>query len=865
MSEPPILGLGEPTVSKRPDLPNSRPPGVARASGQRQGERLDQKFQLLIDALEAGRVGVEEDEDLESDPELVVVLELAGPVDEFCNAVENVEGLEFLAELAGDSVDPDDDFHVVSDNERTEDPVRNSFQIFFSNTAAAYELVRLFQIWKTDEKAAMPAKLGRFKQVFPLIRDIRRWNAMDRIAETGLLKTWKEDLAVVGDSASPIDVEVELWFRNDPQLRSTSAAAVAKLVTEAGGSVLADSVIPDIRYHALLAELPRQSVESVVNDGPGSIELLDADQIMFVSPHQGMAVSSPEGEADSSVATTEAATNLGLPRIAILDGLPLSNHDLLRDRLIVDDPDELGANYAAASRRHGTAMASLIAHGDLNAGEEPTGRGLYVRPILAPSEFDSNWECVPRGQIFVDLLHRAVRRIFEGDGSQGPSAPSVRILNLSIGSAGDAFVRRMSAAGRLLDWLAFKYNVLIVVSAGNHDHPLQISLADATDETKARAAAHRASASTSRRRGVLSPGEAMNALTVGASHEDHTDVELPVGVWDVTEVGLPSHFSSTGPGFRRSIKPEIFAPGGRSVYAAPLPNNPTDPFELVTAAAAELGQKVAAPTSSGVSNGTALITGTSNAAALTTRAADRLFDLLELTVVDGDDLTLPGAEFHPVLARALLIHASRWGHRSDELKRILDLDTASARRKLTELLGYGNLDESLVGSNSPSRAVLVAGAAIRRDEGHTYEIPLPGSLRAVADLRTITATLAYFDPTAGHLSKYKNARVFFEKFPEDAIGAKRIEADHNSVRRGTCQHEVFAGSKSIAFSDGATFPLKISCMRDARNLKKDTPLRYAVVVSIEVAASTSVTVFQEVRDQLRARARAETRQAVRGR
>ena len=69
-------------------------------------------------------------------------------------------------------------------------------------------------------------------------------------------------------------------------------------------------------------------------------------------------------------------------------------------------------------------MASLIVHGDMETGEEPISMPLYVRPILRPDQ--RNWleyaEVVPEDTLLVDLLHRAVRRLFEGEGNEPPVA-----------------------------------------------------------------------------------------------------------------------------------------------------------------------------------------------------------------------------------------------------------------------------------------------------------------------------------------------------------------------------------------------------------------------------------------------------------
>ena len=53
-------------------------------------------------------------------------------------------------------------------------------------------------------------------------------------------------------------------------------------------------------------------------------------------------------------------------------------------------------------------------------------------------------------------------------------APSVRVINLSIGDEARLFERQMSPWARLLDWLSFRYSVLFIVSAGNDMRALSL-------------------------------------------------------------------------------------------------------------------------------------------------------------------------------------------------------------------------------------------------------------------------------------------------------------------------------------------------------------------------------------------------------
>ncbi len=159
-------------------------------------------------------------------------------------------------------------------------------------------------------------------------------------------------------------------------------------------------------------------------------------------------------------------------------------------------------------------MASLITHGDLDAPGPALTSRLYVRPVMSPHEFLAA-ECVPQDEWLVDLLHRAFHRMFEGDGQQPPAAPSVRIVNLSIGDPQRVFVRRLSPLAKLLDWLAYRYNLLVLVSAGNHDATTTVSAAALNDEAELARHVLAAARDASLRRRLLSPAEAVNVLTVG--------------------------------------------------------------------------------------------------------------------------------------------------------------------------------------------------------------------------------------------------------------------------------------------------------------------------------------------------------------
>ena len=860
----PLLALGPPVHGDRIKQRPRAFPGLKTPGAGAQGERLSPQFRRLAAAFEQKRAALVGERADELDPELVVVFDLAGTVEQFANAVKYIPGLEFLTEHLDEALAPDDDFYLVDQGVRIDKEVTHSLYMVMSNVMAGAEIVRLFDLSRNNPDYAFPHGLGSFKQLFEQLRDIRRWGPEDRIRDTGLLDAWREHLLVVGGSHSDVQVEIELWHRREPGARAVAEAALRDVVASAGGEVIDACQIGQIGYHALLVSLPVHQVQQVLDRGTSTIALMNSDEIMFVNPFSPMTVGDGDRETFQGPEVVGRLPDVELPRVALLDGMPMANHDILSGRIMIDDPDGIGADYPVEARRHGTAMASLINRGDLSAPGEPLSRPLYVRPIMRPHGLLRDREQVVGDVLLVDLVHRAIRRLVEGEGGREPAAPSVRIVNLSIGVETRAFVRRMSPLGRLLDWLAEAYNLLFIVSAGNHlAQPLMIPAEGARDVSRARDEALKAAKGTGRLRGIMPPGDSLNALTVGSAHADGAgQVDVPDTVWDLVDEGVPALYGAVGPGVGRSIKPEIYHDGGRGLYRRPVVSPEVEMVALEMARTERLGPgiQVAAPDRSGTTSSVAYTHGTSNATALVTREASRLFDLLELGPESSDDFPFPDPVFHPVLVKALLVHASSWGQQAERMLRRLsaggeDLDPRRVRRELTTLLGYGKLDSARLGRAAINRAVLIAGGRIGREERQTFEIPLPLSLRARAEWRRFTVTLAFVAPTVGHLTRYRGAKVYFDKLGGDITGGARIDADHNAVRRGACQHEIVEGGRATVFADDGNLPIHVQCMDDALRLPRGQMIRYGLVVSVETSVTTSTTIHDEIRARLQAQAR----------
>jgi hypothetical protein len=805
---------------------------------------------------------------LGAEPEMVLVLELAGSVDAFRTAVKRIEGLEWLVDFDLEDLPPDEDFFRAGDEEH-ERALAGQLFLVMSNEQALHELLSLWSSYSEDPEG-FSFGYGRtsLRDVFLQLRSMRLWGPEDRLQRTGVLRDWAEQIRL-GQSSAP--VEIELWFRQAEVDRRQASEAVRVRVETEGGEVTSEVQIPEIGYHALMGRLPRDAVQRVV-DGE-LLSLVRSENVMFFSPVGQSDTRPPEPETlDESIVDTEAvaphAEATGDPIIALLDGLPLENHPLLAGHLTVDDPLDWASAYQAGERRHGTWMASLIVNGDLNDSEgQPSALPTYCRPVLQPdpSAFLSpRPECAPRDRSFVDLVHEAIVRIFDGTSANPPAAPSVRIVNFSIGERARPYEGLISPLARLLDWLSLRYGVLFCVSAGNHDEKLHLGMtrgeADGMSDVDWPIALLSGLRSEAHIRRILSPAESINALTVGSAQLDIAGTgPFPGGGLDPLSGKIgPSPITAIGPGIRRAIKPDLLLEGGRQLVRLG-PGATTDAADVLPIRGfGPPGQLVAAPTISTAAAPTQHTRGTSNAAALASRLAGRSYEQLSARV-DAEGVPPPSRTTWAPLLKALVAHCARWGAMRDDLLACFpDLNNRDLKTLVTRLLGYGFADSAELLACTDERVLLVGWGEIDAGDGHLFELPIPDTLAGVTGLRRLTSTLGWTSPINPRNRRYRSAAVWFD-LPSTPLEMTRQEADWQTVQRGTLQHEILEGLRAATYDPGYSIPIRVNCRSDAGGLDGAVP--YGLAVTFEVAPEMDIPLYEEIAARIRPAIRVGARPA----
>ncbi len=373
MPDLPALPFRAPEVGERTTRPGPRPRITGPAPG-RQQDRLASSFQQLTESFAADRLALTDDPG-RSEPDRVIVLEIAGELQDFQRAVERVPGLEFLAEEVLDKIDPDE-FAAVDPSGRTQRYARQLLLVA-SSGEAWQRLLSLWHTYLTGEP--LPTGFAAFRDVFSRLRTLRPWDDHDRLERTGAIDVWEREVASLGEEL--VEFEVELWLRADPDRRRIVSDGLRADLEAAGGEFVSEFVSDDIDYHGVLGRVPASRLLDAV--ARHEVVWLRTESVRLFRAVGQMAVPEPaDAGADPAVALTSRPLPSGDARLALFDGFPLARHEHLRDRILIDDPEGWETTIGATRRVHGTAMASVILHGDLNDSSSTLAWPLYVRPIL---------------------------------------------------------------------------------------------------------------------------------------------------------------------------------------------------------------------------------------------------------------------------------------------------------------------------------------------------------------------------------------------------------------------------------------------------------------------------------------------------
>jgi hypothetical protein len=820
------LTVSAPTerVKGAPDR-RQKPSGYSVAA---QNAEFGPRFQRLASILNGSSAGLAlKNDPAAMAPERLLVFELRGMVSAFARAIQKVEGLELIDE---EELDGDD---------KDEAP---ALYLLVPDARALSQILSLWQSWVRKE--AIPRGFTPWRDVFATLRDIRPWGPQDRVSreEQQILA---EELAHAHEG-DRIRVEIELVFRKDSDAAQRVESEVANAIAATDGRLISRCRIENISYHALLADLPVRAVEAIAERSPAGFASLDP--IMYIRP-QSIASRIDAGDITQGAPVPEVGERRP-PILALLDGVPVARHPLLADALTVDDPFGLEPVAVVANRHHGTAMASLIVHGDRNVAQPALTRRIVSIPVLG------NNDEFPPDRLIVDMIYQAVLRLKT---SAEFADVEIVIVNLSLGNLRQPFHGRLSAWARLLDDLAYRHGILFVVSAGNHTGPIEVpdyadfsSFERALPDAKAESIYEALGRIVADRR-LLAPADSVNSITVGASNQDAVSARRTPHADPFSGMVTANLSSALGPGFANSVKPDVLSPGSRE-HLAFVSSGATLTLRPSGATRAH-GLKVAAPSTSGIANDEHYTCGTSAAAALVSRTSHLIYDALESTY--GAQFTALSSAHKAVLIKALIVHSSAWPERAaDTIRSVLGPfgkgSESPQKDNIRRFLGYGVVDSENAVACAEDRATFWASGEIGRDKLVSVDVPIPFCINGLAQPHSLTATLAWLTPVLPGRRSYRAVRMRVVE-PDDLnldpfnVTGSGNQPNQNQVKRGTAYSRRWEGNRAPLIGSSQAIRLSVQREPDSGG-PVDELIPFALAVTVTMPGVTQI--YDECRVRL---------------
>lgn len=833
--EKPLLRLIPGAEQRRRTGRSKFPPPPAAFPRERQTAAFGPKFTRLAEVLARGEGALE----LRADPaglapERLLVFEVRGSISSFAAAIQQVAGLELVDE------------EELEGGEGDEHPFA---YLLVPDMKALRNLESLWRRWQVGRLVRGETAWGN---VFEHLRDLRPWGPNDRVHPSD--QTILESIIAGRGADELIRVEIELVFRSNDEVAQASEAEASRAITARGGAIVSHARLPDVSYHAMLADIPAWAVREIIEQRIEGIAGLES--VMHIRP-QSEATTVEIADPAEIPPADGAERALGEPILALLDGVPVSAHRQLAAHVDLDDPFGLEPGALVESRAHGTAMASLIIHGNLNRNEDRLPRQIHVIPVMG------NGDAFPRDRLVVDLIYLAVEQLRK-------QRPRVVIVNLSLGNRFRPFHGQLSPWARLLDRLAYDCGLLFVVSAGNQVSEFAIPAFASASSYENADGQRRASSMISALHGImaerrlLSPAETVNGITVGGGNVDAVAPANRAALAPASIDPFPDHLmanpsSSLGPGFALSVKPDILMPGARERMRM-TGNNPH--ICVVPARASRgAGLKVAAPPRDGRENLDGYTIGTSAAAALASRTCHRIHDALEATY--GEEFLRLSPLQRAVLLKALLAHPAQWPRETADLIKATLGPTGRGQApkqkdNIRRFMGYGYVDADDAVACAADRATFFATGELAGNRSVTIDAPIPLAIGGKAKPHSLSATVAWFSPVSPGRRSYRTCRLKLLKptsLDDLAVSGDGWQPDENQSSRGTVYTHTWSGKKPPNVTADMNIPIVVQREPD-QGSPVDEAIPFALAVTIAMPGETKLY------DEVRARVAVQTRVVV---
>lgn len=625
---------------------------------------------------------------------------------------------------------------------------------------------------------------------------------------------------------------VELWMRggqrDDDESRERRRLALGEFLEarEPGDATVAGELKPfqATEHDIYLLRLSAETLRAL----PGQLP-----EVFHLGPPQRTVVPQMLELQKTDLQVPEVDEPAGaVSTVVMLDTGVSESHPLLASLFLAPGTSAIAGDLSSEDAHgHGTRMAGLVAYRDLGAALGGAG-SIEPRALLQNVRLHSGSEA-PGPE---PMLERTRDAVLEAE--RVPA--SRRIFNLPLGARTDR-PGGSTPWSVAVDGLAHSGGGrLFCVAAGNEPLDKMPAPGDYVDANLSS--------------GLTSPGEALNAITVGAITDLITLDPGSTGRKPLAAAGQLGPFSRCDVGGSRALKPDLVIEGG-NLSADSATCREDEAMQLLT-------------TARGHAIGPWLATASKTSAA-TSRVSGLAAEVWQAN---------PTAR--PETIRALLVHSARWtpAMRSQ----------FPDRRDLRRAVGYGtpSLERARFSENArptvifegrihPLRWLKVAGENKRGREMHFHDLPMPTqALEALGeDPLQLSVTLSYFaQPNETRGVRYMSAGLRWEmqrplESPSDfrkrinklersegeefSSEAEKIPWDlgRDARGRGTVQSDRARLSPSQLIGSRGIAVWPVQGWWHDRKIDGDPALRYSLVITID-AGEQEVDLYTPILNEI---------------
>jgi hypothetical protein len=603
------------------------------------------------------------------------------------------------------------------------------------------------------------------------IEEMKLWGRSDRIGAKLAEAVGANGKRIITNELYFLDVE--LWHRGTNELAKTAIEELRILIRDSndGSEKICDS------FYGQLLCLARVAV----NGGTLS-KLLDLDIVAEVElpPVARFDVQQAKNITPRDFPTPPLAPPDG-PSVCVVDSGATSNHPLLANNFGHAESILTNSPNAGDENGHGTMVSGLAVFGSIRAcyndRQFSSPITLFSARVLnAQNKFDEE-------TLIIRQMQKAITFF--------ANAPySCRVFNLSLG-ASDAWLehnQRQSLWAESLDVLARENNVLLVVSAGNHD----LDLAFNSDEAEEVVTAYPEYLFRPEC-GLADPATAAIPITVGGIAEsDSPSIRLGSAKDDirfgVAKPFQPSPSTRIGPGINDAIKPEFVSFAGNSTFQGMSNLRQIDDNS---------GMSVMSLSREPTKQMFAFKTGTSFAAPLVARTASMVWNQLV-----NDFGTEPQAN----LVRAVLATSAKV---PNPVRKLLEQERGEGG--VRKVCGYGLIDDELALQSADRRVTMLHQGSIEIDKIEIFEVPIPEEFRDADGKKRITVALAFNPPVRRRRAEYLGVRMNYSlirgKSLDEVVEAYRqlTQEENKAVKEGGPKPQgAFQGALKCKLQPGST-------------------------------------------------------------